>query len=221
MPGSSYADWLLEQGIDNNVDVQNRSNADNTEITQIPKQKKDIATKGNVEQAGSVVPIPDSTDDKGLFDSNTMVQEYMAKFHADLNTYIISSRNEEDTMDRINRVSNTLHNMGADPSVLALSLKKNTEETQDIHKKNADEPDLQDNKDGNNSNKPLQSEIDNASVEPNKENTEDKMKEEEQKLNENNSDDQKPPTTCKTTEDNTNQIWMDNRIRKKRRLNSK
>ena len=26
---TSYADWLLEQGIDTNVDVQNRSNADN------------------------------------------------------------------------------------------------------------------------------------------------------------------------------------------------
>ena len=132
-----------------------------------------------------------------------MVQEYMAKFQEDLNTYIISSQSEEDTMERINRVSDALHNMGADPSILVLSL-KNTEETQDICKKNADKPDLQDNKDGNNSNKPLQSEIDNASVEPDKENTEDKMKEEEeQKLNENNSDDQKPPTTCKTTEDNT------------------
>ena len=199
---TSYGDWLLEQGINTNVDLQNRSNADNMEITQITKQKKDIATKGNVEQAGSVVPIPNSTDDKGLFDANMMVQEYVAKFQADLNTYIISSQSEEDTMDRINRVSDALRNMGADPSILALSL-KNTEETQDIHKENADEPNLQDNKDGNNNYKPLQSEIDNPSVEPDKENTEDKMKEEEQKLNENNSDDQKPPTICKTTEDNT------------------
>ena len=201
---TSYADWLFEQGINTNVNVQNRSNADNTEITQIPEQKKDIATKGNVEQAGSVVPIPNSTDDKGLFDANMMAQEYMTKFQADLNTYIISSHSEEDTMESIDRVSNALCNMGADPSILALSLKKNTEETQDIHKKNTEEPNLQDNKGGNNSNKPLQPEIDNASVEPDKENTEDKMKEEEeQKLNENNSDDQKPPTTCKTTEDNT------------------
>ena len=118
---TSYADWLLEQGIDMNVDVQNRSNANNMEITQIPEQKKDIANQGTVEQAASVVPIPDSTDNKGFFDPNMMVQEYMAKFQADLNTYIISSQSEEDTMDRINRVSDALCNMGADPSILALS----------------------------------------------------------------------------------------------------
>ena len=49
-----------------------------------------------------------------------------------------------------------------------LSLKKQTEETQDIHKKNADEPDLQDNKDDNNIKQALQSQIDNASVDPDK-----------------------------------------------------
>ena len=226
---TSYADWLLEQGIDTNVDVQNRSNADNMETTQIPEWKKDIANKGNVEQAASVVPIPDSTDDNGFFDPNMMVQEYMVKFQADLNTYIISSQSEEDTMDRINRVSDALCNLGADPSILALSLKKQTEETlkkkteetQDIHKKNADEPDLQDKKDGNNSKQALQSEIDNASVDPDKINTEDKMKEEEeQKLNENNSDDQKPPTTHKTTQENT-ELNLDGQHDKKRRLNSK
>ena len=167
---TSYADWLLEQGIDTNIDVQNRSNADNTEITQIPEQKKDIANQGTVEQAASVVPIPDSTDNKGFFDPNMMVQEYMAKFQADLNAYIISSQSEEDTMDRINRVSDALCNMGADPSILDLLLKKQTEETQDIHKKYADEPDLQDNKDDNNIKQALQSQIDNASVDPDKKN---------------------------------------------------
>ena len=124
---TSYADWLLEQGIDMNVDIQNRSNADNTEITQIPEQIKDIANQGTVEQAASVVPIPDSTDNKGFFDPNRMVQEYMAKFQADLNAYLISSQSEEDTMDRINRVSNALCNMGADPSILDLSLKSKLE----------------------------------------------------------------------------------------------
>ena len=165
---TSYADWLLEQGINMNVDIQNRSNADSMKITQIPEQKKDIANQGTVEQAASVVPIPDSTDNKGFFDPNMMVQEYMAKFQADLNAYIISSQSEEDTMDRINRVSDALHNMGADPSILDMLLKKQTEETQDICKKNADEPDLQDNKDDNNIKQALQSQIDNASVDPDK-----------------------------------------------------
>ena len=177
---TSYADWLLEQGIDTNVDIQNRSNADNMEITQIPEQKKDIANQGTVEQAASVVPIPDSTDNKGFFDPNMMVQEYMAKFQTDLNAYIISSQSEEDTMDRINRVSDALHNMGADPSILDLLLNKQTEETQDIHKKNADELNLQDNKDDNNIKQARQSQIDNASVDTDKKDTEDKMKEEEE-----------------------------------------
>ena len=55
---TSYANWLLEQGINTNVDVQNRSNADNTEITQIPEQKKDIATKGNVNRLAVLYLFP-------------------------------------------------------------------------------------------------------------------------------------------------------------------
>ena len=132
----SYADWLLEQGIDTNLDAQEILG---TDIKEPAQSSEDF---GNVqptqEQPASVVPIPNSTDDKQRFDPQPLVQEYLSKFQKDLNLYIISSQSQEDTVERINRVINALHNMGVDPKMLALSLKNKMDENKDIHKKDDD-----------------------------------------------------------------------------------
>ena len=129
----------MEQGINTNLDAQEILGTDTKEPAQSSEDFGNV--QPTQEQPASVVPIPDSTDDKQGFDPQPLIQEYLSKFQKDLDSYIISSQSQEDTMERINRVSNALHNMGVDPKILALSLKYKMDENKDIHKKDDDDQD--------------------------------------------------------------------------------
>ena len=128
---SSYADYLLEQGIDMSTPLQE---LEDTDIRKLETESSLAGAVGKQSVASDSLEIKPSdpslpvTADTGM----KIRQEYLGKFQNELNTFIWSAECEEESLQRIERLRGILDMMGTKQP------EKKDDETVDTQTNNTD-----------------------------------------------------------------------------------
>ena len=150
---TTYADWLLEQGIPDSIDDQDVIIVDNSQTNVVHKiemptgndevakqvQKtddKDINDKPSTKNEDGPTK-PEKTEGKQVsFNANELVSEYVQKFQGDLNAFLPTCASKEETMERITHINEILHIMDTDKVTQvnkpSSEMKANEKEKEDI-----------------------------------------------------------------------------------------